>query len=79
MDSQLLGPPGHLQLLGPSWLLQQLELVNQVRKLLLKDDIHTRIETYIMEDSPLFESIKTLSTKRSKKEFAFRYHKDISH
>ena len=54
-------------------ILQQLELVNQIRKLLLKGDLHTRIESNIVEDILPFESIKTFSTKCIDIISAFQY------
>jgi len=44
-------------------LLQLLELVNQVRKLLLKSDLQILIKSYIVKDMLSFASIKHLRTK----------------
>ena len=44
-------------------LLKLLELVNQVRKLLLKGDLQCLIESYIVEDILSFASIKLLRSK----------------
>merc|ERR1740128_250170 len=54
-------------------LLQLLELVNQVRKLLLKSDLQILIESYIMEDMLSFASIKQVRTKYVDIIRAFKY------